>query len=54
MQKCNFCYERLKEGKQPICVDACPMYALDSGPLDELKSKYGNVTEVEGFSYSEK
>ena len=52
MQKCNFCLERWAEGKKPICVDACPLRALDAGPLDELRAKYGDIVEVEGFSYS--
>jgi hypothetical protein len=29
------------------------MWALDAGPLDELREKYGNVTDSEGFAYSE-
>jgi len=28
------------------------MYALDVGPLDKLKAKYGDTVEAEGFSYS--
>jgi anaerobic dimethyl sulfoxide reductase subunit B (iron-sulfur subunit) len=54
MQKCDFCLERWQEGKKPICVEACPMRALDAGPLDELKAKYGSIQEAEGFAYSEK
>jgi hypothetical protein len=30
------------------------MRALDAGPLDELKAKYGDVRETEGFVYSRK
>ena len=52
MQKCNLCLDRLKEGKKPICVEACPMRALDAGPLDELEAKYGKEREAEGFTYS--
>ena len=54
MQKCDFCMDRLAEDKKPICVAACPLRALDSGPLDEMKAKYGEVTEVDGFTYSPK
>ena len=54
MQMCTFCVDRLAEGKKPICVDACPVYALDFGPLDELRDKYGNGTEGAGFVYSAK
>ncbi|MCW1316276.1 4Fe-4S binding protein [Campylobacter jejuni] len=31
MSKCDGCYERLKEGKNPICVDSCPFRALKAG-----------------------
>ena len=52
MQKCDFCLERLAAGQQPICVESCPMYALDIGPLDELKERYGDAVDAEGFRYS--
>ncbi len=54
MQKCDFCSERLLENKKPICVDACTMRAMDAGPIEELKRKYGDVREATGFVYSEK
>jgi len=52
MQKCDFCLERLLDGRKPVCVEACPMRALDAGPIDELQAKYGNIQEAEGFIYS--
>jgi anaerobic dimethyl sulfoxide reductase subunit B (iron-sulfur subunit) len=54
MQMCTFCLGRLAENKKPICVEACPMRALDAGPIEELREKYGNLQEVEDFTYSEK
>ncbi len=51
MQKCDLCLDRWDEGKKPICVDGCPMRALDAGPMDEMKEKYGSVQETEGFSF---
>jgi anaerobic dimethyl sulfoxide reductase subunit B (iron-sulfur subunit) len=51
MQKCDLCLERVTEGQQPICVEACPMWALDFGSLDQLKARYGEVTEAVGFAY---
>lgn len=54
MQKCQFCLERLEQGQQTICVEACPVYALDVGPLDELRAKYGDAVSAEGFKYSER
>ena len=54
MQKCHFCLDRLAENKKPACVDACPMRAMDAGPIEELRVKYGDIREAEGFVYSEK
>ena len=53
MQKCNLCLDRWAEGKKPVCVDSCPTRALDAGPIDELRSKYGDVRNAESFMYSE-
>jgi len=47
------CYDRWAEGKKPICVQGCPMRALDAGPLDEMEARYGGTREVEGFTFSE-
>lgn len=52
MQKCDFCSDRLAEEKKPTCVDSCPMRALDAGPIEELRAKYGDHKEAEGFAYS--
>lgn len=49
MEKCHLCVDRWSEGKKPICVEACPMRALDAGPMDELESKYGSGREAKGF-----
>jgi len=54
MQKCDLCLERLDQGQQAVCVEACPMYALDVGPLHELRARYGKGFEAEGFRYSKK
>ena len=54
MQKCELCLERLEEGRQPVCVEACPMFALEVGPLEELRRKYGEITEAEGFKFLKK
>jgi len=53
MQKCDLCVDRWRGGKKPVCVEACPMWALDAGPIDELRAKYGDVRGAEGFVYSE-
>ena len=52
LPKCNYCVDRFDDGKQPICVEACYARALDSGTLEELKEKYGDIKESAGFYYS--
>jgi anaerobic dimethyl sulfoxide reductase subunit B (iron-sulfur subunit) len=53
MQKCDLCVDRWAEGKKPVCVAACPMQAMDAGPMDELRKITGCAKETEGFTYSE-
>ena len=36
IMKCDFCFERTKEGKLPACVSICPVEALTYGPRTEL------------------
>ena len=36
VQKCRFCYDRIKEGLQPACAEACPTGATKFGNRDEL------------------
>ena len=36
MKKCDFCLDRLEEGKDPICVATCPTEALHCGTMEEL------------------
>ncbi len=52
MEKCNFCLDRMGQGKQPVCVDACPMHALDAAPLTELSRSYGDGKVADGFHFS--
>lgn len=46
MTKCDGCYSRVKAGQNPICVDACPLRALDFAPIDELRAKYGDQASI--------
>ena len=41
MGKCDFCADYIDQGKNPSCVDACPMRVLDFGDHQELLEKYG-------------
>ncbi|HEY6907232.1 MAG TPA: 4Fe-4S dicluster domain-containing protein [Ignavibacteriaceae bacterium] len=36
IMKCDFCFERTREGKLPACVEICPVEALTYGPRTEL------------------
>jgi len=54
MRKCNYCLNRHLEGKLPDCVEACPVRALDAGPLTELEKKYGTNKEAGDFKYSKR
>jgi anaerobic dimethyl sulfoxide reductase subunit B (iron-sulfur subunit) len=47
MTKCDFCQDLQAKGQNPVCVDACPMRALEVGELDELRAKYGNLSAIE-------
>ncbi len=47
MSKCTMCINRLDQGRDPICVESCPMRALDFGPFSELAKKYGNRRVLE-------
>lgn len=41
--KCDACIDRVKSGKRPICVEACPLRALDFGTVEDMKKKNGFV-----------
>jgi anaerobic dimethyl sulfoxide reductase subunit B (iron-sulfur subunit) len=49
MSKFTMCIDRLQQGLKPICVLSCSMRALEFGPLDELKEKYGNLGRIQGM-----
>ncbi|MBO8175553.1 MAG: 4Fe-4S binding protein [Thermococcus sp.] len=34
--KCDSCIERVREGREPACVEACPTKALKFGTLEEI------------------
>lgn len=49
IQKCRMCFEKITEGEQPACVEACPEEALMFGSrralLDEAKTRIYNNPE---------
>lgn len=44
--KCDGCAERVAAGGKPICVEACPLCALDFGPVAELRARYGRAADM--------
>ncbi|WP_350454954.1 DMSO/selenate family reductase complex B subunit [Slackia heliotrinireducens] len=44
-RKCDMCRDRVAAGLRPICVDACPLRALDWGDIEELKTKYPDAVD---------
>jgi formate dehydrogenase iron-sulfur subunit len=53
--KCTMCSDRLSEDKQPFCVQACPVDALDFGFTEEIADKARKQAEtVGGYTYGEK
>jgi molybdopterin-containing oxidoreductase family iron-sulfur binding subunit len=49
VEKCNFCAERLAEGKQPVCVEASANKALVFGNLADPNSE---VRQLLGSRFS--
>lgn len=49
MTKCDMCADRVAEGKNPVCVDACPFEALQFGDIEELRKEYGDVVVTMGL-----
>ncbi len=49
MTKCNLCVDLLEKGERPACEGACPVRAIEIGPIDELRKKYGIVNEIKGM-----
>jgi len=55
MYKCDLCNERLKAGKLPGCVEACPRKAMLIGPRPEIeKIAKERAWAMNGFIYGKK
>jgi anaerobic dimethyl sulfoxide reductase subunit B (iron-sulfur subunit) len=50
--KCTMCIDRLEQGLKPICVEVCPMRALNFGPLEDMIKKYGSNRDLEDMPSS--
>jgi len=47
--KCNFCIDLQEKGEEPVCVSTCPMRAIEFGPIEELRKKYGRLSKTKGM-----
>jgi formate dehydrogenase iron-sulfur subunit len=53
-RKCTFCFDRVSEGDQPACADACPTGALTWGERDELLVKgKARVEELQASGFAD-
>lgn len=51
MQKCDFCQDRLGTGMKPICVESCPVFALDIDDYDVLLTKYPDAVQINAADF---
>jgi Fe-S-cluster-containing dehydrogenase component len=54
MNKCDRCYNRIANGKQPACIEACPEQVQTIGPKREIvKQARELASAMNGFIYGE-
>jgi formate dehydrogenase iron-sulfur subunit len=51
VRKCTLCYDRIKAGGSPACVEACPQQATIFGERDELLAEAHRRLEAEPHKY---
>jgi formate dehydrogenase iron-sulfur subunit len=55
MYKCDLCSDRLKEGKTPACIEACPQKAMTIGPRKEIYAKAEELAaKIGGYLYGKR
>ncbi|MCL2807739.1 MAG: 4Fe-4S binding protein [Coriobacteriia bacterium] len=45
-RKCDGCLKRIKDGKQAICAESCPLRALAFDDIESLRASYGTVDQI--------
>ncbi|KKM12390.1 oxidoreductase [Clostridiales bacterium PH28_bin88] len=54
MYKCDLCYERVRAGQVPACVETCPRQAIEFGGKEEMKGvAYERAKAVGGYVYGD-
>ena len=46
VHRCDGCIDLRAAGEKPACVAACPMRALDFGPIEELRAAHPDGVNV--------
>ncbi|MBI9084124.1 MAG: 4Fe-4S dicluster domain-containing protein [Desulfobacterales bacterium] len=55
MYKCDRCYDRIAQGEQPACIEACPEGVQTIGPRNEIIDQaHALAKEINGYIYGEK
>lgn len=55
MYKCDLCYDRIKRGGVPACVEACPKKAIVFGEVNSIREQaLKRAGEIGGFLYGDK
>lgn len=55
MYKCDLCYDRVRAGRPPACVEACPRQAIVYGPKEEMRAEARRRAEaIGGYLYGDK
>jgi Fe-S-cluster-containing dehydrogenase component len=55
MYKCDRCYDRVKNGEEPACIEVCPEGVQTIGPRSEIIEKaYKLAKETGGYVYGDK
>ena len=54
MYKCDRCYNRLKQGELPACIEACPDEVQTIGPRSQILEQAHEIAkEIKGYIYGE-
>ncbi|MBW1889865.1 MAG: 4Fe-4S dicluster domain-containing protein [Deltaproteobacteria bacterium] len=54
MYKCDRCYDRIAQGEQPACIEACPEDVQTIGPRDDIiRQAHALAKEMNGYIYGE-
>ena len=38
--------DKLKEGRNPVCIDSCLQRCIEFGEIEQLRKKYGTLAEI--------